>query len=72
MYSTCRPFKPFFCQNELDITCFQNNMAYRGLMNLPRRTASVKALHGKFDFNLDFLQYFINFLRISLLLHTKA
>ena len=61
-YSACRPFTKtkeriqifketgdsrYIYQNELDIACFQLDMAYGGFKNSTRRTASNKILHNK-------------------------
>ena len=61
-YSACGPFTKnkervqkfketgdsrYIYQNELDKTCFQNDMAYEDFTNLTRRTASAKILHDK-------------------------
>ena len=65
-YSACRPFTKnkkriqkfkepgdsrYICQNELDKTCFQHNMAYGDCKDLPRRTPSDKVLCDK-TFNI--------------------
>ena len=37
----------YIYQNDLDETCFQHEMTYGDFKDLPRRTASDKALHNK-------------------------
>ena len=61
-YSACGPFTKnkeriekfmqtgnpdFIYENELDKACFQHDMAYGNFKDLPRRTASDKALRDK-------------------------
>ena len=61
-YSVCGPFTKnkeriqkikktrnsrYIYQNKLDKTCFQQDMAYGDVKNLPRKTASEKVLHDK-------------------------
>ena len=41
----------YIYRNELDKTCFQNDMAYEDFKDLARRTASVKVLRNK-TFNI--------------------
>ena len=44
----------YICKNELDIACFQHDMAYRNFKDLARRTASDKLLRDKaFDIAKD-------------------
>ena len=65
-YSACKPFtinkeqiqksrgtgnQRYIYQNELDIACFQHDMAHEDFKDLPRRTASCKILCDK-AFNL--------------------
>ena len=37
----------YICQNELNNTCFQYDIAYRYFHDLPRKTTSDKEIHNK-------------------------
>ena len=51
----------YIYQNELDKTCFQDDMAYRDFKDLTRRTASDEILHDKvFDIAMDFKMWWIS------------
>ena len=60
----------YIYQNKADKACFQHDMAYENLKDLPRRTASDKILRDKnsillkiqnmMDINVILLQWFIN------------